>query len=281
MSPLTGVRVVTLAPNLPGPVAAHRLAGLGAGVVKVESPAGDPLAAAAPAYHRELAAGQEVVTLDLRTDAGRDRLGDLLADADLLLTSSRPRSLAALGLSWPEVHRRFPRLCQVAVVGHAGADADRPGHDLTYQAEAGTLVPPQLPVLPVADLAGAERVVGDALALLLQTARTGEGDYREVALAQVVADAAACVRHGLTGPGTVLGGGLPTYGIYRAAEGWVALAALEPHFTDRLAKETGVDPWDGDALSSLFAGRTARQWARWAAAVDVPLVEVSGEWTAG
>lgn len=275
MSPLTGVRVVTLAPNLPGPAAAHRLVTLGARVTKVESPSGDPLATAAPAYYRELATGQGVVTLDLRTDDGQARLATLLADADLLVTSSRPRSLAGLGLAWPDLHARFPRLCQVAVIGRTGADADLPGHDLTYQAQAGTLTPPQLPVLPVADLAGAERVVGEALALLLQAARTGEGAFREVSLAQVVADFAACVRHGLTGPGTPLGGGLPTYGIYRARQGWVALAALEPHFVARLAEATGVDPMDGDALSSLFAGRTARQWAVWAAAVDVPLVEVA------
>ena len=89
-APLSGVRVVTLAPNLPGPAAAHRLVQLGATVTKVESPAGDPLALAAPAYYRVLADGQDVRTLDLKTREGRGVLDTLLAGADLLLTSSRP-----------------------------------------------------------------------------------------------------------------------------------------------------------------------------------------------
>ncbi len=274
-SPLSGVRVVTLAPNLPGPVAAHRLVRLGATVTKVESPAGDPLAFASPDYYRLLAVGQEVRTLDLKDAAGRDALENLLADADLLITSSRPRALEKLGLAWKELHTRHPLLSQVAVVGHAGAGADRPGHDLTYQAEAGTLAPPTMPVIPVADLAGAERVVGDATALLFQASRTGTGGYREVALAEVVEDAATSVRTGLCGPGTPLGGGLPTYGIYRAADdGWIALAAIEPHFIVRLGEELGVDPMDRGALAEAFLRRSRDAWARWAAERDLPLVTV-------
>lgn len=273
-SPLSGVRVVTLAPNLPGPVAAHRLVALGATVTKVESPAGDPLAAASPGYYRELVEGQEVRTLDLKDAADRGTFSGLLEDADLLLTSSRPRALSRLGLAWPELHAAHPRLCQVAVVGHVGGDADRPGHDLTYQAEAGTLLPPHLPTLPVADLLGAERVVADAAALLFAASRTKVGLYREVSLAGAVGDAAASVRHRLTGPGSVLGGGLPGYGIYQASDGWVAVAAIEPHFLARLGEESGTDPMDRVALEDLFATRTAEEWRRWAAERDLPVVSV-------
>ncbi|WP_084680580.1 CoA transferase [Corynebacterium terpenotabidum] len=272
--PLAGVRVVTTAPNLPGPVAAHRLVGLGATVTKIEPPTGDMLAAVIPSFHRELAEGQEIRTLDLKTPDGRRELDTLLADADLLLTSSRPRALAGLGLSWEEVHARYPRLCQVSIVGHSGEGGDRPGHDLTYQAEAGVLVPPQMPTLPVADLLGGERVVGEATALLFRAARTGTGSYREVALAQAVEDAAASVRHRLTAPGAVLGGALPTYGLYQASDGWVALAAIEPHFMARTGAELGVDPMDRDALASVFRTRTVAEWTALAAAHDLPLVAV-------
>lgn len=130
--PLEDLRVVSLALNLPGPAAAARLVALGAQVTKVEPPAGDFLAEAAPAYYAELAAGQRVVTIDLKTTAGLAELAGLLDEADLLLTSSRPAALARLGLDWASVHARWPRLCQVAIVGHAGAEADVPGHDLTY-----------------------------------------------------------------------------------------------------------------------------------------------------
>lgn len=162
--PLEDLRVVSLALNLPGPAAAARLVALGAQVTKVEPPAGDFLAEAAPAYYAELAAGQRVVTIDLKTTAGLAELAGLLDEADLLLTSSRPAALARLGLDWASVHARWPRLCQVAIVGHAGAEADVPGHDLTYQASVGVLLPPVMPTVLVADLAGAERAVADALA---------------------------------------------------------------------------------------------------------------------
>lgn len=273
-APLTGVRAVTLAPNIPGPAAARRLVQLGATVTKIEPPAGDPVATYAPGYHRWLAEGQEIRTLDLKTDGGRRDLAALLTEADLLVTSSRPRALAKLGLAWDDLHTRYPRLCQVAVVGYPGTGVDRPGHDLTYQAEAGTLDPPHLPTLPVADLLGAERVVGDAVALLYRAARAGDGGYREVPLAAGIEDAAHAVNSGLSGPGALLGGALPAYGLYRAADGWIALAALEPHFAAGLADGLGVDPTDRTALEQVFATRGVAEWSAWAGDHDLPLVAV-------
>jgi alpha-methylacyl-CoA racemase len=272
--PFAGVRVVTLAPNLPGPAAAQRMVRLGASVVKVEPPAGDPVAQYAPDYYRELAAGQDVRTIDIRSEDGHRDLASLLAEADLLITSSRPRSLVKLGLAWEDLHVTHPRLCQIAIVGYPGDQVDRAGHDLTYQAEAGTLTPPQLPSIPMADLAGAERVVGDAAALLFCAARTGEGSYREVSLSQVVEDFSASVSHGLSGPGTVLGGEFPGYGLYRASDGWLALAALEPHFLTRLGELLGVDPMDRGDLERVFAGHPVEDWVQWAEDHDVPLTEV-------
>ncbi|PZN01165.1 MAG: carnitine dehydratase [Bacillota bacterium] len=238
--PLGGCRVVNLALNVPGPVAAARLQALGATVVKVEPPGGDPLAAVAPAWYAQLTAGQEVRTLDLKTPRGREALERLLADADLLLTAQRPAALARLGLAPAEVGRRFPRLAYVAIVGYPPPRQDEPGHDLTYLAEAGLLEPPVLPRTLMADLAGAERAVSAALALLLGRERGHAARYAEVPLAEAAADWAAPLRHGLTAPGGVLGGGLPLYRCYPAQDGWVALAALEPHFARRLLEALGV-----------------------------------------
>lgn len=271
--PLAGIRVLSLAVNLPGPAAAARLCRLGADVTKVEPPAGDPLKALVPAYYDALADGQHVVELDLKNAGGRDELWRLLGRADLLLTSSRPSALARLGLDWVTVHRRLPRLCVVSIVGQPGAQAEVAGHDLTYQAGVGALTPPQMPRLLVADLAGAERAVADGLAALLARARTGVAVRREVALSEVMTDLAAPIRHELTTPGGPLAGGWPQYGIYPAADGYVAIAALEPHFWSRLTDLLGTDG-SRDGLIETLRRRSAGDWEQWATAHDLPLAAV-------
>jgi alpha-methylacyl-CoA racemase len=272
--PLAGTVVVSLALNLPGPLVARRLAALGAGVTKVEPPAGDPMAAYVPSLYAALSTGQEVLTLDLKQQEGRAGLADLLRGADLLLTASRPAALARLGLAWDRLSSRWPRLCQVAVVGETGERADRPGHDLTYQARAGTLPPAGLPTVLLADQAGAERMFAEALLALRVRDATGAGAYREVGLADVAAELAEPLRHGLTGPGRPLGGALPGYRTYPAAEGRVAVAALEGHFAQRLNEALGVDGSAG-ALAAAFAGRTAAQWDSWALEHDLPVAAVA------
>jgi alpha-methylacyl-CoA racemase len=270
---LAGVRVVSTAGNLPGPVAAARLRDLGAEVTKVEPPSGDPLRAVAPGAYEELTDGQHVVPLDLRTSDGRDRLAALLDRADVLLTSSRPASLDRLGLGWESLHSRYPRLVHVAVVGSSGAAAGRAGHDLTYQAETGALTPPQLPTVLLADLAGAERAVSATLGLLLRRATTGRAGFAEVSLAQACAAMTSTLRWGLTGPGTPLGGALPAYRLYAAVDGWVALAALEPHFLERTLQCLGVSG-SAEEFDAVFRTRTAGEWDAFGVAHDIPLAAV-------
>ncbi len=96
--PLRYVRVVTLAVNVLVPAAAARLCELGASAAKVEPPGGDPLARSNPAWYEALAAGQEVVRLDLKDASDRARLDEHIAEADVLLTSSRPAAPRRLGL---------------------------------------------------------------------------------------------------------------------------------------------------------------------------------------
>ncbi|MGH8829343.1 MAG: CoA transferase [Jiangellaceae bacterium] len=272
--PLGGVRVVSIAINLPGPVAAARLAALGATVVKVEPPAGDPLRRFTRPFYDELVAGQSVQTLDLKDDADRRSLEELLSDADLFITSHRIAALERLGLGWAELSRRHPRLSQVAIVGHPAPHDDLPGHDLTYQAANGMLTPPAMPTVLVADLAGAERAVTEGLAAVVHRATTGAGCFREVALSAAAEAMAAPLRHGLTTPSGLLGGALPAYGIYDTAAGHIALAALEPHFFARLVELLEVTG-SREELEAAFAARTAQEWQEWAAAHDVPLAAVT------
>lgn len=266
--------VVTLAVNLPGPVAAARLRQFGAAVTKIEPPGGDPLAIACPAWYAQLHQGVTILTLDLKNQADQARLEGLLAAADLLLTSMRPAALARLGLEADALAARQPHLCQVAIVGYDPPDEDKAGHDLTYQASLGLVQPPQLPRTLLADLAGAERAVSAALALLLARAQ-GQGAGRaEVVLATAAEAFAQPWQFGLTQATGVLGGGLPGYNLYETADGWVALAALEPHFWQRFVTAAGLAHPDKTGVAAFFRQQRTAYWIAWAREQDIPLEEV-------
>ncbi|TAM65568.1 CoA transferase [Mycobacterium sp.] len=264
--PLVGVRVVSLAINLPGPLAAARLAELGATVTKVEPPSGDPLAGAVPGWYAQLIMRQTVVALDIKSD--RAKLDDLLADADLLITSMRPSALDRLGLACP--HQTFPQLSLIEIVGHDGDATEVPGHDLNYQAVHGTLTPPSMPKVPIADMLGAERTVSTALAALIARTKSGGGRAYRVVLEEAAARAGDAVRHGLMGEGAVLGGAFPGYGIYESADGYVALGAIEPHFFGRVLETFGADGTH-EGIRAAFAGKTTAELEAIAAQADIPL----------
>lgn len=275
--PLEGVRVLSVAINLPGPAAVARLAAQGATVTTVLPPTGDPMEHYAKAYYDELHEGQAVEHVDLKSEEGRARLDDLLAGTDVLLTSSRPSALARLGLDHASVSGRHTHVCQVDIVGHPGDGAEVAGHDLTYQAGAGLVQDGRMPSTTVVDLAGAERAAAEASAALVERARTGRGARREVALSDLAEAMARPVVHGLTGPGGLLGGRLPVYGVYAASRGYVALAALEPHFTARLLAALEIAPEDlsRERLEQVFAQRSAGEWEQWADERDIPLAAVA------
>lgn len=272
---LDGISVVALATNIPGPLAAARLRDLGARVVKIEPAHGDALAAASPGWYAAIHAQLEVRRLDLRLAENLAALHEHLQSADVLVTAMRGSALSRLGLNWPELHARYPRLSHVAVVGEAAPNDDRAGHDLTYQARAGLLAPPAMPRTVLGDLAAAERAVTAALAALFQRDRTGRGIRAEIAIVDAALEFAAPLRFGLTGRHDVLGGGLPAYNLYRASDGWVAVAALEPHFVERLAALLGVDALDAKTLEACLRKRTAAEWEELAAANDVPIAAVA------
>jgi len=287
MKVLQDRHVLTLALNVPGPVAAARLAGLGATVTKVEPPGGDPLATVSPTWYRALHEGLAVQQIDLKTPEGRAALEPLLAAADLLLTANRPAALARLGLDWPALHARFPRLTQVAIVGQPSPRADLPGHDLTYVAAAGLVDPPRLPRTLVADLAGAERAIAAALAGLYGRDRGLGAGYSEVSLAEAAADFAAPLEHGLTARSGVLGGAFAGYNLYPTQDGWIAVAALEAHFWQRLRSavqalvdsavngsgaDIGTAELTRQDLERVFAEQPTAFWEGWAREQDLPIV---------
>jgi alpha-methylacyl-CoA racemase len=271
---LAGVRVVTLATNLPGPAAAALLCKFGASVTKVEPPGGDAMAKFCPAWYRALYSGQRIISLDLKKPKDFARFEKLLSKTDLLLTASRPAALQRLSLGWQRIHRKFPSLCQVALVGHAAPRDHVPGHDLTYLAGVGLLEPPAMPRTLVADLASAERLVSTGLALLLARGRTGRGGYALVPIAEVAEDFSKPLRYGVTAPSGVLGGGTPGYNVYRTSDGWIAVATLEPHFWKNLQTELGVANANHEMLAASFIMRKSEEWERWAAQRDLPIAAI-------
>jgi alpha-methylacyl-CoA racemase len=272
---LTGLRVVTTALNLPGPAACSRLRDLGATVVKVEPPSGDPMQGFDARWYAELHDRVDVRPIDLKTPEGRAAMDALLVDADVLVTAQRPSALARLGLGARELAERFPRLCHVAIVGHAPPQEEHAGHDLTYMAAAGLLAPPALPASLFADMAGAERAVTTVLALLLARDRGRPARAAYSPLAEGADWLAQPLQRGLTAPGSLLGGGSAGYNLYATKDGWIAVAALEPHFARTLAGELGLGRHlDRPVLAARFAAESSAHWETWAQARDLPIVAV-------
>ena len=255
-----------MAQNLPGPLAAARLRQAGARVIKIEPPAGDPFLSVSPAWHAEMHADIPIERLDLKAEAGQARLGALLGDADVFITSQRPSALARLGLDPDTLRSRAPRLRILRIVGSV-QEPEQPGHDLTYQALSG-LVGDVTPHTLSADVMASERAFAGTLALLRQPA----GSVMDVGLVESLEPLLASLRHGLTTPRGTLGGGAPRYRVYPARTGRVAVAALETHFERRLYVE--LDLPTGSDLSACFLQRTSAEWEEWARERGHPIVAV-------
>lgn len=269
MKALSGIKIVNLAANLPGPAAAQRLSRMGADVIKVEPPAGDPMEIYYADWYRDMAAGHTVVRLDLKIQEGKAILLDLLSTTDVLITATRPAAMERLGLGPDALQQQFPRLCQTIIVGYPAPRDNEAGHDLTYQASMGLIDPPHMPRTLLSDMAGAEMTVSSVLALLFNRERSGVGGHEIVALSEAALAFAEPLRYGSTVPGATLGGGIPEYNIYQTVDGWVAVAALEPHFKKRL--ESALNIATPEAYRAAFAGQSCAYWQQWGQQQDVPI----------
>jgi alpha-methylacyl-CoA racemase len=268
--------VVAAVINVPGPVAAGRLADAGCRVVKVEPLAGDPLETFARAWYRELTANMEVLRVDLRTAEGCAEFFSRLKSADLLITSMRPGALSRLGLDSKTLEREFGSLCWVRIFGQLPPHADLPGHDLTYQARAGLIVPPYLPHSLFADLAAAERAAFAGLRALYLRDRGARAQIIDVSLAECAQELARPLSESLTTPTGVLGGANPADQLYKSADGWIAVAALEEHFRTRLATELGLTELRDKLMAEIFAQHSSSYWESWGTARDIPIAAVRG-----
>jgi alpha-methylacyl-CoA racemase len=272
--PLENIKIVTLALNLPGPLAAKRFADLGASVIKVEPPQGDPFKLYCPEWAQQINAGQQVQCIDLKTEKGQEALSLLLETADLLLTAQRPAAMDRLGLGWDVLHAKFPSLNHLAIVGYPAPNQEHAGHDLTYQASLGLLTDGHMPKTLVADLVGAEQAAFEGLAMLMATKAGHTGQKKLIALSTAADYMAQPIKYGLTGEGAMLGGRLPEYSLYKTATEWVAIAAIEPHFKANLMKQLKLDNLTHETLAEKLKQQPATAWVDWANQLDIPLVAV-------
>ncbi len=296
---LAGIRILDLSQYLPGPLAAQFLSDLGAEVVKVEPPSGDPLRAMPSAdddglspFYKVVNAGKTVVRLDLKTEAGTAALRNLLARADVLLESYRPGALARLGFDRETLDILNPGLvhCALSGYGQTGPLAQAAGHDIDYIALSGLLAGtgpegrPVMPAPPVADCAGAQQAALAIVAGLLRRGRTGQGAFLDVSMME---STLAWQAHALTlaargrPPGRerdLLNGGAACYRVYRCADGrFVALGALEPVFWQRFCAAVGRADWAGrqseplpqtDLIAEVAALFETASQEHWSARLD-------------
>ncbi len=272
MQPLAGRLVVDLTRYLPGAFASRELQRLGARVVRVEPPEGDPMRHVAPAWDEALNAGKESVACDLKAEP--ELAQALLARADIVLEGFRPGVAARLGVG-PDDAPPTAVYCSITGFGTEGPHAARAGHDLNYLGWAGVLedTAPGLPPLQPADLAaGALGAVTEILAALLERERTGRGARLTVSMTH---GAHKLVAHRLGGDPLprFLTGGLACYRIYETADGrHLTVGALEPKFFSRLCEligrpELGERQLVADSqeelaaqLGAVFAGRPLAEW---------------------
>jgi alpha-methylacyl-CoA racemase len=275
MQPLEGLLVVDFTRQLPGPYASRELLRLGARVVKVEQPGGEPMRTGAPAWYEAINSGKEIVELDLK-GSGLAAAQELCDEADVILDGFRPGVFERLGLRVPD----RAVYCAITGFGAEGRHARRAGHDINYVGWAGLLADtaPAVPPTQVADLAaGALGALVEILAALLERERTGNGRRIVISMTHGSHRLAA---HRLGGDPVpkVLTGGPPCFRIYGTGDGrFLTVGALEPKFWQRLCElierpdlvDRHYDPSAAEELQAVFSSQPLAEWLELFDAEDV------------
>ena len=274
--PLSDVLVVDLSRALAGPHAAMMLGDLGARVIKVEAPGrgdetrgwgppfvGDP-AALESTYFLSTNRNKESIALNLKDDADRELLLDLVDRADVLVENFRTGVLDRLGLDFATLQERNPRLVVLSITGfgHDGPEAGRPGYDQIAQGEAGLMSltgsgpnDPQRVGTPIADLLSGMYGAYGVVAALHERARTGRGSVVRTSLlaASVGVHAFQGTKWTVAGEvGRAQGNHHPSiapYGLFHCADGSVQIAVGNDKLWAALCDGFGLDA-HADGLAS-------------------------------
>lgn len=280
LGPLDGVRAVDLSRVLAGPYTASILAELGADVVKVEAPSGDPARSIGPfvddrsLYFASVNSDKRGVVLDLQDDVGQQDLDALLATADIVVENFLPEVGRRLRATPDQLLARHPRLVVVSVSGYARGSPEerRPVLDLVVQAESGVMSvtgePDREPAragVPIGDLASGLWGAVAALAGFAARERDGRGRHFEVPLFDATLSLLSYMATSSLATGDDpprVGSGhhsVVPYGAYPTADGWIVIAVIGDRFFPRLSHALGLDDLMDDAELETNAGRTSHR----------------------
>lgn len=268
--------VLELSTLYPGPLAGRLLLSQGFRVVKVEPPGGDPLRRISPTLYRWLNEGKEVVEADLRTEEGRRKARELASGAGAVVTSFRPPTAEAFGVSYRSLSVLNPRLLYVAIVGFSTEELrELPGHDVNFAAYAGGA--PSVPTPQAVDVA-----TGLYVAFIIAS-MWGRAGYVEVAM-EDVAHLLNLLNYALMRDvgAAPLTGSHPFYNIYKCVGGAVALGAVEEKFWRRFCQMVGRPDWESrmtdpsltEEVAELLATKSCRELLEEAKRWEVPLTPV-------
>ncbi len=301
-APLAGVRVLELAPFLPGPFAGAQLLALGAQVVKLEPPGGDPGRHLPDDLFAMNNRGKQSLCVDLKAPGAHALVQRLVAGSDVVLEGFRPGVAKRLNVDYDNLRAARPDLiyCSLSGFGQNGPRALLPGHDLTYLAAGGALArpghwqgPPRRLGVPVADTAGGLFAALAVVSALLRRAATGEGAYLDASLTDAALSLAAC--RGLAPAesrthlhpandlfacrdGSLIAAGLLEdhfFAGFVAAQGEAGAALRVPQFADLASRQRHGNELQA-LLATLFASRDATDWEALANAHRLPMVRVRG-----
>ncbi len=295
---LTDCLVLELTTQLPGPYCAMLLADLGARVIKVEPPGGDPLRGFPPAF-ASVNRGKRNIVIDLKKNAGRGVMSRLIGRADVVLEGFRPGVAERLGVDYPAAKNLNPSVvyCAISGFGQDGPYRDRAGHDINYLAIGGLLGrgdPPAVPPVLISDLSSGLYGALAVSAALMRRAATGEGCFIDLSMTDCILswmalDIAAAAQDPDAARGPFLGN-IPHYGIYETSDGrHISLGIVhEDHFWTRFCDAVGLEEWRDwpskkrlereteirEKLRAIFAMASCREWDRRLRDADVPCAPI-------
>ena len=301
--PLGHVSVLDLTVNVPGPFCSTILGDLGARVIKVEPPGGDPLRHS-PGIWASINHGKESIALDLKTDDGRRVLRRLAQRTDIVLEGWRPGVAERLGADYATLSGDNTGLvyCSISGFGQDGPWRDRPGHDVNYLALSGYMGlqaavegRPWPPAVLFSDLVSGLYAAIMTLAAVAGRSASGAGAYIDLSMTDA-ALALMGLEVGRSGDPKEDGRSpnvtfIPHYGLFPCADGgWLSLGIVhEDHFWDRFCSVAGLDDMAGmdlderlseadciqTALAEVFPTRTAEDWESSLLEADVPAAAVA------